>query len=596
MQTLQTRQWYQDDYNINQNQFSYVEMVKQNFHARHSTDLRHLRLYGVSALFGGQIDPLAIIDDSKIRMGLNIVKSCVDTAYNKIARQYIKPMFLTDGADWLMKQRAEKLGKFVEGVFYETDFNEKASEVFRSGGIFGSGLILWDNPKACEVVMQSDCIIDEVEGKYGKVYQLHVRKFVSKEFLIEKYPKKKSIIIGTQFETDDNIAGIYPDSTVCWLRSYVLEGGKVKLVSSTRNGLLEQKEMDMDYIPYCKFDFDKAVFGFWGRGLAEQLAPIQLEINKTLRTISLCMHLGAVPKVFVEANSKIIKAQLNNEIGSIITFFGQRPTSEQLMKVPPELWAYLDNLYNKAYEITGLTQMMANGEKPAGLDSGKALRTFHDIESIRHAKLAQAWEKFCIDNAKMVIKLSKTYAKQVKDFQVSILDDKKKQVLKWSEVDMSEDCYAIRAYPTSFLSELPSQRFADIQELLSAQLIDTRQAKVLLDYPDIKQIETLDNAPTENILAVLAYIVEEGKYYPPEPLQDLDYGISIFSNAYLKYALEGLPDDRVSLLIQWINDAKALQQQIGFEDQQSQQINAQAQQAQVPVDMNQVGPDSQQGV
>ena len=48
--------------------------------------------------------------------------------------------------------------------------------------------------------------------------------------------------------------------------------------------------------------------GFFGQGLAEQLQGLQLEINKTLRTIQVSMHLVSVPKQLVEASSKLVSS------------------------------------------------------------------------------------------------------------------------------------------------------------------------------------------------------------------------------------------------------------------------------------------------
>jgi hypothetical protein len=40
----------------------------------------------------------------------------------------------------------------------------------------------------------------------------------------------------------------------------------------------------------------------------------------------------------------------------------------------PEVYNHLDRLYQRAYEISGISELSATGKKPAGLESGAALQ------------------------------------------------------------------------------------------------------------------------------------------------------------------------------------------------------------------------------
>ena len=52
-------------------------------------------------------------------------------------------------------------------------------------------------------------------------------------------------------------------------------------------------------------------------------------------------------------------------------------------KISQDLFMHLDRLYNRSFEIAGISQLSAQSSKPSGLDSGRALREFSDIESER---------------------------------------------------------------------------------------------------------------------------------------------------------------------------------------------------------------------
>ena len=114
------------------------------------------------------------------------------------------------------------------------------------------------------------------------------------------------------------------------------------------------------------------------------------------------MHLVSVPKLLVEASSKIVTAHLNNKIGGIIKYAGTPPTYAPLGGIPAELFSHLQFLVNKAYEISGISQLSAQSLKPSGLDSGKALREYNDIETERFMSVGMRYEKVFMDAAEII--------------------------------------------------------------------------------------------------------------------------------------------------------------------------------------------------
>ena len=45
----------------------------------------------------------------------------IDTIVSKVTKNKPKPTFLTDGGDWDLQQKAKKLTKYCEGIFYSTN-------------------------------------------------------------------------------------------------------------------------------------------------------------------------------------------------------------------------------------------------------------------------------------------------------------------------------------------------------------------------------------------------------------------------------------------------------------------------------------------
>jgi len=68
---------------------------------------------------------------------------------------------------------------------------------------------------------------------------------------------------------------------------------------------------------------------------------------------------------------------------------GTKPSYEVAPCVPQEMYAQLQRLIEYAYQQSGVSSLAAQGQKPAGLNSGEAIRNYDDIQSDRFAALAK---------------------------------------------------------------------------------------------------------------------------------------------------------------------------------------------------------------
>ena len=128
--------------------------------------------------------------------------------------------------------------------------------------------------------------------------------------------------------------------------------------------------------------------GWYGTGLVEQLTPIQMELNRIALRTQQAMHLMAVPRVYVERGSQVVLSHLNNDIGNIIEYTGTPPVVNVGQAASGEVYAQFDRLYAKAYETTGISQLSAASLKPEGLNSGRAIREYNDLQTDRFAVIA----------------------------------------------------------------------------------------------------------------------------------------------------------------------------------------------------------------
>jgi len=535
-----------------------------------STDnLMNLRMYGNMELPGlSAYNYLKPENNYSVhnRVTLNVVQSMIDTVVSKITKNKPRPQFLTSGGDFTLQQRAKKLTKFIDGVFYSTKFYEKSSEAFKSACIFGTGAvkIYRDGDKLkCEQVFIDEIKVDDTEAYYGEPRTLLQTKFVHKEVLKKKFPGYAGDIeVAAQNQQKTSIVSTSPAKQVDMIKvteawylatSKDKKDGRHSIV--IENCTLFDEKYDKTYFPFVFFRWNKRPLGFFGQGLSEQLRGLQVEINKILRTIQVSMHLVSVPKLLVEAGSKVVTAHLNNKIGGIIKYAGTKPEYAPLGSIPPELFAHLDRLYNRAYEIAGISQLSATSEKPAGLNSGKALREYNDLETKRFMEVALRYEAAHIEAAQIMVDM----ASDIDDFEVNSINGKFLENLKLNEIILDEDSYVMQAFPTSSLSRTPSGRLAEIKDLLSLGFLTRESAMKLLNFPDLESYMNLETSGTEDIDRSIEIMIDDGVYNTPEPYQNLEYGKVKIQQAYLFYKNQNAPEERLELLRRWISDADALQ-------------------------------------
>ncbi len=518
------------------------------------------RLYGNSDIMG--INGLSYAKAStnqntlRDRISYNVIQSAIDTVTAKIAKNRPKPLFLTSGGDWEIQRKAQKLTKFVDGIFYENHIREMGPEAFRDACVFGDGFVhvFPEHGRVkYERVIPSELYVDWVDGFYGHPRQIHRVKNVDRQVLMDAFPNKKSAIRDANGAMT-TLSGAYQRVTdqVTVAESYRLPSSPesedgMHVISIEGHVLFKEVWKEMKF-PYARMPWSKRLMGYWSQGGAEQIQNIQLEINKLLWVIQRSMHLAGTFKIFVENSSKIVKEHLSNDIGSIIAYTGQQPTYLVPPIVPPEVYSHLLTLKNAAYEQFGISQLSAASQKPAGLNSGKALREYNDIESERFMTIGQAYENFHLELADLTVMVAKGLYEEDKKFAVRVPGKKFIETIPWAKVDMEGDEYIMKVFPVSSLPSDPEGRLQTVQEYVQAGYYSPRTAKKLLDFPDTEAVDDLQSAEEDYLHKILEKIVEDDEYTPPDAFDDL----ALAKELSLEYIAQGkrdsLPEERLEKL------------------------------------------------
>lgn len=546
--------------------------LKESQNYRYRQAAIYARLYGNMSLFSFAGSNMSKIDQDRNlpvdRPTFNLVQSATDTLVSKISQSRPAPVFLTDNGDYKQRNLAKKLNNFILGEFYQAKAYEKAAIVLRDALVEGTGCLkifeTQDKKVGLERVLLTELLIDPNEAMYGEPRQIYQLKLVDRNVLIENFPKFKKIL-----ELADKA---YPDNSQDSSKTVsdqvmVVEGWHLKSGKDAKDGrhtiactagVILDEEYIKDSFPFVFLHYSPRLLGFWSQGVAEQLMGTQLEINSLLYTISKAIKLVGVPRVFQEKGSKVVKAHNNNDVGVIIEYSGVKPSYEVAPCVPQELYAQLERLIQFGYKQCGVSALDAGSEKPAGLNSGEAIRTYDDISTDRFAALSRRYDNFFVDLAYQVIDLAKDIAERDGKYQTVYPNKDGTKQIDLPKVSLLQDPFVIQCFNMSSLPRDPAGRMQKITEMIQAGMITIKEGRRLLDYPDLSQVEKLANASEERIYQILDAIVEDGSYTPPDPFLDLDLATELTVQYYNLYASAKLEEEKCQLIRDFFTQVQAI--------------------------------------
>lgn len=547
-----------------------LRFLDQNQTYMSQKNLRNVRLYGNLDVMG--LTPFNYLRSTGMNTNLgfpsrvtyNIVQSCVDTLVAKIAKQKIKPTFLTKGGDYYAQKKAKQLDKFMVGLFHKANLAEAARRTLMDCLILGTGALKIyeeDGEVKFERVFVEQIKCDELEGFTGNPRTMYQYSYIDRKVCAGLYPEHAEAI--KKAPSAAPTAGVYNlQDLILIVESWRLPSNKEKTDGKhcicVDGATLLLEDWTRDSFPFVFIKYTQLPLGFWADGLADQLVGLQVEVNRTLYSIQQAMRLMSAPKVLVDSATKIPAGTLNNETGAIVRYTGKEPNYIAPTPISPVVMDYLETLYRKAYEISGISQLSATGKKPSGLDSGKALREYSDIESERFISLGQKYEEFHIAVTYQALHVVKDIIARTGSYK-SLAFDRKHGIEEIHLDNIGEpDDYIIQCFPASMLSQTPAGRKQDVVELIQAGLIPQEYALDLLDFPDLEGFQSLATSDLKSIQKILDKIQETEEYISPEPYLNLKLARKLGHQYYLRSMTEDHPEKVQDLLRMWVDDCQAM--------------------------------------
>jgi len=533
-----------------------------------------LSVYSYAGSSTSKMDRTKTLPDD--RPTFNLIRACVDTLHARLSQDEPQPKFLTDNADYKQRHLAQQLNQFVLGEFYQTKAYEKAAKILKDGLLCGPGCLKVyegeDKKVALDRVLVTDLYVDDNDSINGDPQQLIQLKLMDRDRLLAASPKKaESIVENTPQSYPDNSAdsGRTVGDQVMVVEGWKLPSGPDKDAPGykpgrhsivTVQGKIIDEEWNKPKFPFVFFNYSDPWLGFFGQGIGTQLFGTQLSLQRILYTIARSITLVGVPRVFIDQASKVVKAHNNNEVGVIVTYSGVKPSYEVAPCNAPELYSERDKLIQYGFQETGVSAMQATSQKPEGLDSGAAIRSYDDIATDRFASISKKYTNVFVELAYQITDVAKDIAERDGKYQTVYPNKDGTKEIDLPAMKFLNDPFVIKCFTESSLPRTPAGRMAAVTEQVQAGMLTLKEGRRLMKFPDLEQNERLDNASEERIFKILDGIVESGKYTEPDAFMDLTLAIQLTVQYLNLYLAANLEESKAEMLRTFFQQCLALQQ------------------------------------
>jgi hypothetical protein len=237
-----------------------------------------------------------------------------------------------------------------------------------------------------------------------------------------------------------------------------------------------------------------------------------------------------------------------------------KPEYEVASCVPQELYAQLQRLIDYGYQQCGVSSLQATSQKPAGLNSGEAIRSYDDISTDRFASLSRRYDNLFIDLAYAITDLAKDIAEREGQYQTVYPGKNGVKKIDLPKASLLQDPFVIQAFNASSLPREPAGRLQKVSEMITSGMITLKEGRRLLDFPDLNQAETLASAAEERVFQILDDIIEDGKYTEPDPFMDLQFAQQTVVEYINLYGSAKLEEEKMEQLRTFFTQIQALVQ------------------------------------
>ena len=494
----------------------------------------------------------------------NVIKSCIDTATARIAKEKPRAFVLPRKGDYRLRKKARNLTKILDGSMGASGLYANGEDVFRDGGIYGDGYhyghiaagrMKWDVAKVDEVV------IDEVDGMYNTPQEVFYTHPEPRHKLLKLYPDKAQEIEEARSAWRGEMSYMGQADMVeviyAWRMPSSEDSGDGRRAVCICTATLESEEYTKDYLPIVPWQWTPPTYGPFGDGIAKELFGAQKTLTDILRGIVKSIRMFAVPRVWVSKMANVAQQTITNEMG-VNTYAGEKPIFDTPPAAAPDIYAFVQWIIDWCYKQIGLSQLSSQSEKPAGLNAAVALRTYQDVETQRFAVVGQRWNRHYMQCARITLDMLRDEFKGQKSIAIKVPGRGFLETIDWADADLSEDEYDMAIYPTNPLADDPEGRLQSAQEYVQSGFMSKAYALQQLDIPILYDWVSSETSSTEAIAWQISRIIDDGVYTAPSAISDLADARTQCQNALLRGPEDELEPHKMDLLERYLQEVLSL--------------------------------------
>lgn len=514
-------------------------------------------------------------------------RSIANAAQAKLAgQQKPKVQFVTSDSDWQTKRKSKKLDRFVEGQFMQAvgqygDVWQLMLRVFLDACVFPAGGAVKifadeeDGRVSYERVFTWELYVDPLEARYGQPRNLfHVYPY-DRDELIERFPEAKEALLKLadfvdEDETDTGMRGtgrISNQVRVC--EAWRLPYSKKKAgrhVIAVEGATLVDEEWTRNEFPFLWIHWSQHLVGSDGTSLVQEVASIADTINDLAKRMQDSVQRTSMGVCIFEEGSIREEDIRTNEDAINMRYAPGKAPPVWTSPVPfgPANVQFLQMNQAELHDISGVSEMLSSGDKPAGLTAAVAIRATEDVQSKRFSVIYRRYEDTFVGLARHTVACVRELFAVNPDFESKWSGKGFLKTLKWKDVDLEEDRYVIQLYPVGEVKNTPADRLQLIQELNAAGKVSDEALIETIKYLDSsKELESVSRqrelieSYIDQWLDATPEAEEEGtfRYRPPIPwMPSLPDALVQVAQAYLEAEMDDVPDFNKDFFLRFMQE------------------------------------------
>lgn len=538
---------------------------------------------------------LAGLDDARWaaagRMGcdpslLNLVKTAVDYVHSKVAAQVPDVRVVSQDGDFRTAVRARRATRWVDACMDQLGCQTTLPELVRVALRTGTGVVkssVEDGRVLLEVVPPTEVFFDEDDARYGRPTCSYQRRGEPRERLLADFADDEEALAAIengQAPRDDHARpSARPRDLVEVTEGWLLPRGDRpgRHLVAVGGGYLVDEEWAHPRHPFALMCFFPPApgEGVWGHGLVEHLERQQLDIDWLLAKMNRMIRVGSQLRYFVPfkgIDEEGMASLEHGDDGSIVEFNGMtgQPVIATPSVLPGDLFKMLEFKVQQFYAAAGTTPEAAQSQRPAGIESGRGISYWNDLQTQRFAGQVQRFSKAVVDVAQLVMdRAADLEGDEGADLSVLSAFGP----IDWAEASIDSDKYRVELKPVSPVPDSFAGWTQFVERALQDGSAPPEYAASLFENPDVWAVQKRAAADSDWVDWVVDLLLDEDLDMPPlRDEQNLALTLSVLRTELLNAVREGAGPDVVARFEDYMDRAAAAKR-LAEESAMAQQTN-----------------------